>query len=344
MMSKDQMKVSKTEPAAEKQPAESMAERDIAHLTAEVRAAREAESHQIAAASRLRARVFDLTDKLLAMSGGETADGHAAVVKEAMQDLRAELDDLTAQVERQRDAAAQARELVAARESELKRAILNVQTKAEQIAAQNDRLEKAKAVAEALKQAEARIEAIAAERDKVAAQRDDMAAKSEKITAERDAERKAVAAERDAERNAIAAERDAERDAIAAERDAIAAERDELLQRDANHELRLAARETALSRMADDLQKLRQSRDEAQALANQRVDEIKALTAMLEQRLKELETARANAAKARELAEARQVQINERQAQINALHASTSWRITRPLRALRSSLSSRRAD
>ncbi|MFN4128394.1 MAG: hypothetical protein ACK4GC_01035 [Paracoccaceae bacterium] len=272
-------------------------DQDKARLTVEIQAARAAEARQVAAAARLRARLFDVTERMLSVTGGQSAgtdrnagSDHTATIAAAMADLRAELDDLTEQLDLQRSAAERARASLAERDAELQCVTAEAQEAGGQLSTMTPSADQT-----ALAQMADDLQTAVQARDKT-------------LTA--------------ADQNR-------------AELKALTAGRDDLLARIAVLEQRLDARETALARMADNLQATGRARDEAKVLADQSRSEVQTLTALLERRLSELETARSNTAKARELADARQ-------GEIDALLASTSWRITRPMRAFKSGLRSLR--
>lgn len=291
-MAKDQTVTGKAASAGAGKSATGSPDQDRARLTAEVQAARQAEALQVAVAARLRARLFDLTEQMLTVTGGQSAEtneadspagDHAERLLAAMADLRTELDDLSAQAELQRSAAGQARAMLAEREAEWQRAAAEARTNGDQ--------DQKAALDTALSKAADDLQAMVQERDHA----------------------KALADQRQSEIQSLTAERD------------------ELQALRADQKQQLAAREAALARMAEELEQTAEARDEALVLAHQRIAEVRTLTAMVERRLTELETARAKAAEAQELA-------NARQAQIDALLTSTSWRITRPMRAVKSGL------
>lgn len=108
---------------------------------------------------------------------------------------------------------------------------------------------------------------------------------------------------------------------LAARAAALEAERSDLRARATEQLARHAA---ALARMAEDLEAARTARSEAQALAARRQSELHFLTSTAEALQSQVRKAHKRAAR--------------KQAEIDALHLSTSWRITTPLRKAKDGL------
>ncbi len=96
----------------------------------------------------------------------------------------------------------------------------------------------------------------------------------------------------------------------------------------------LARRDFALADMADRLETARIDGDRARSLAERRAAELAILTDLLEERRKEAETLQRALAMWREQAQDAKTEVSRLEAELTALRASRSWRITSPLRRL----------
>jgi len=94
----------------------------------------------------------------------------------------------------------------------------------------------------------------------------------------------------------------------------------------------LARRDFALAEMADRLETARRDGDAAQGIAERRSAELAILTDLLEERRKEAETLQGALAMWRERAQGAMAEVSRLEAEIGALKASRSWRITSILR------------
>lgn len=275
----------------------------------------EDEARQFADVARVQARLFELAEQLAELTPRPTSrrrskSGPGAAINAAVADLKAELEDLSALADQQRSTARQLRAMLTDRadRSQCTSGTTGAEpTHAAQhpdlvpggdlTAVQTDLEEKLAAREVALARMAEQLETVTRKCGEAEALADQRLSEVEVMTAIQERGLTEMEEAQVSARQLV--------DARAAEIDALTAERDELLTRFAAQEQQLQTRETALAQMAAEMRAATQARDELQALADQRLSEAQAATALNESRLADLETVRAEATDLAERQDAR---------------------------------------